>query len=98
LRWCWRIAALLAIGIRESTEHQHRSSSSIQVIALVVLRRGAVTAAVHPASVSCRRFRSAAAGVIAGAALVFFAYIGFDNGDRSPRKKRTSRSATCRGR
>jgi APA family basic amino acid/polyamine antiporter len=69
------IAALLAIGIRESAS-LNTLFVGIQVVAIVVFivaLVGAVSAAhfVPP-------FPFGGGGVIAGAALVFFAYIGFD--------------------
>ena len=69
------IAALLAVGMRESSR-TNTIFVAIQVLAIgifVVALFGAVSPAqFHPA------FPTGASGVIAGAALVFFAYIGFD--------------------
>ena len=69
------IAALLAIGIRESTS-TNTLFVIIQVIALIVFVV-ALFGVVHPARF-VPAFPLGGSGVIAGAALVFFAYIGFD--------------------
>jgi APA family basic amino acid/polyamine antiporter len=69
------ISALLAIGIRESTR-TNTLFVAIQVIALIVFVV-ALFGAVSPAHFT-PAFPFGAKGVIAGAALVFFAYIGFD--------------------
>jgi basic amino acid/polyamine antiporter, APA family len=69
------IAALLAIGIRESTR-TNTLFVIIQVIALVVFVV-ALFGAVHPVRF-VPAFPLGGGGIIAGAALVFFAYIGFD--------------------
>ena len=69
------IAALLAIGIRESTR-TNTLFVVIQIVALVVFVV-ALFGAVHPVRF-VPAFPAGGGGVIAGAALVFFAYIGFD--------------------
>jgi len=69
------ISALLAIGIRESTR-TNTLFVGIQVIALIVFVL-ALFGAVSPAHFM-PPFPLGGSGIIAGAALVFFAYIGFD--------------------
>jgi basic amino acid/polyamine antiporter, APA family len=69
------ISALLAVGIRESTR-TNTLFVGIQVIALIVFVV-ALFGAVSPAHF-VPPFPLGGQGVIAGAALVFFAYIGFD--------------------
>jgi basic amino acid/polyamine antiporter, APA family len=69
------ISALLAIGIRESSR-TNTLFVGIQVIALIVFVV-ALFGAVSPAHFM-PPFPLGGSGVIAGAALVFFAYIGFD--------------------
>jgi APA family basic amino acid/polyamine antiporter len=69
------ISALLAIGIRESTR-TNTLFVGIQVVALIVFVL-ALFGAVSPAHFM-PPFPLGGSGVIAGAALVFFAYIGFD--------------------
>jgi APA family basic amino acid/polyamine antiporter len=69
------IAALLAIGIRESTS-ANTLFVVIQVVALAVFVV-ALFGAVHGVRF-VPAFPLGGSGVIAGAALVFFAYIGFD--------------------
>jgi APA family basic amino acid/polyamine antiporter len=69
------ISALLAIGIRESSR-TNTLFVGIQVVALIVFVV-ALFGAVSPARFM-PPFPLGGGGVIAGAALVFFAYIGFD--------------------
>jgi APA family basic amino acid/polyamine antiporter len=69
------ISALLAIGIRESSR-TNTLFVGIQIVALIVFVV-ALFGAVTPAHFT-PPFPLGANGVIAGAALVFFAYIGFD--------------------
>ena len=69
------ISALLAIGIRESTR-TNTLFVGIQIVALIVFVV-ALFGAVSPAHFM-PPFPLGGSGVIAGAALVFFAYIGFD--------------------
>jgi APA family basic amino acid/polyamine antiporter len=69
------ISALLAIGIRESTR-TNTLFVGIQIVALIVFVI-ALFGAVSPAHFM-PPFPLGGSGVIAGAALVFFAYIGFD--------------------
>jgi len=69
------VSALLAIGIRESTR-TNTLFVIIQVVALIVFVV-ALFGAVTPAHFT-PPFPLGTKGVIAGAALVFFAYIGFD--------------------
>ena len=69
------ISALLAIGIRESTR-TNTLFVGIQVVALIVFVL-ALFGAVSPAHFM-PPFPLGGSGIIAGAALVFFAYIGFD--------------------
>jgi APA family basic amino acid/polyamine antiporter len=70
------ITALLAIGIRESTS-MNTIFVIIQVIAIAVFIVGLFGAAAG-STLFVPTFPTGASGVVAGAGLVFFAYIGFD--------------------
>ena len=69
------IAALVALGIRESTT-VNTALVYVQTIAIAVFVI-ALAGAVHPGNYRLA-FPRGAHGVVTGAALVFFAYIGFD--------------------
>jgi APA family basic amino acid/polyamine antiporter len=69
------ITALLALGIRESTS-LNTTLVIVQVFAIVVFVV-ALFGAIHPANFS-PLYPRGLHGVVTGAALVFFAYIGFD--------------------
>lgn len=69
------ISALLAIGIRESAG-TNAWLVAVQVISMIVFV-AALAGAIHPWNFR-PAFPSGWHGVVAGAALVFFAYIGFD--------------------
>jgi APA family basic amino acid/polyamine antiporter len=69
------IAALLAIGIRESAS-TNALLVGVQVVAIVIFV-AALFGATEPARF-VPAFPNGAGGVLTGAALVFFAYIGFD--------------------
>ncbi len=69
------IAALIAVGIRESTT-VNSALVVVQVIAIVVFVV-ALAGAIHPGNFQ-PLFPRGLHGVVSGAALVFFAYIGFD--------------------
>jgi APA family basic amino acid/polyamine antiporter len=69
------IAVLLAIGIRESAS-TNTVFVAVQVVAMVLFVV-ALFGRVNPVSFA-PHFPSGVNGVVAGAALVFFAYIGFD--------------------
>ncbi len=69
------ITAILAIGIKESSS-LNTAFVAVQVVAIAVFIVG-LLGAVSPAHFR-PPFPTGAAGVVAGAGLVFFAYIGFD--------------------
>ncbi len=69
------IAGLLAIGIRESSR-VNGLFVAVQVASIAIFV-AALAGALHPANFH-PFFPTGGSGVIAGAALVFFAYIGFD--------------------
>ncbi len=69
------IAAVIAIGIRESTTI-NTALVVVQTAAILVFVF-ALSGAVHPANFQ-PTFPNGLHGVVSGAALVFFAYIGFD--------------------
>jgi APA family basic amino acid/polyamine antiporter len=69
------IAALLAIGIQESSRI-NGLFVAVQIVAIAIFV-AALGSAIHPGNFH-PAFPTGGGGVIAGAALVFFAYIGFD--------------------
>jgi APA family basic amino acid/polyamine antiporter len=69
------LTALLAVGIRESARFNN-ALVGVQVIAIVVFAI-ALVGAIHPANYH-PLFPRGLHGMVAGAATVFFAYIGFD--------------------
>jgi APA family basic amino acid/polyamine antiporter len=69
------ITAIVAIGIRESTTI-NGILVVVQLVAIVAFVIG-LAGAIHPANFH-PAFPHGAGGVVTGAALVFFAYIGFD--------------------
>jgi len=69
------IAALVALGIRESAS-VNTTLVVVQVFAIVIFV-GALAGALHPGNFA-PAFPHGFHGVVSGAALVFFAYIGFD--------------------
>jgi len=69
------IAALIAIGIKESAS-VNTALVVVQVFAIVIFV-AALAGAVHPTNFA-PAFPHGLHGVVSGAALVFFAYIGFD--------------------
>jgi APA family basic amino acid/polyamine antiporter len=70
------ITAVLAIGIKESTS-MNTVFVAIQVVAIAVFII-ALTGAASVSGLFAPAFPTGASGVLAGAGLVFFAYIGFD--------------------